>query len=88
MEVEAKRPFQFSCWNQGGSWAKAWLTSFYDLKTRLKAKKAYSEGLVMASNPQLQGIRHYHKVGVYPRWAKGHRPVVRVGSHLFYEGIR
>lgn len=88
LETEAKRPFQYSAWNGGGKWAKAWLRSYYGVKTRQRAVNAYSEALALASKPQYQGIRHYHARGVHPAWAKGRRPLVVLGNHAFYEGIR
>jgi len=43
----------------------------------------------MARVPELTPeTLHYHADWVTPYWTKGHQPVARVGSHVFYEGIR
>jgi spore germination cell wall hydrolase CwlJ-like protein len=43
----------------------------------------------MARVPELTPeVLHYHADWVTPYWAKGKQPVARVGSHIFYEGIR
>ncbi len=31
---------------------------------------------------------HYHADWVTPHWAHNQQPVTRIGSHIFYEGIR
>lgn len=38
----------------------------------------------------VKGATHYHSAVMTPRptWAKGHVPVVQVGGHSFYAGIR
>lgn len=33
------------------------------------------------------GSTHYHTVGIYPYWAKGHVPVTTCGRHVFYNDI-
>lgn len=34
------------------------------------------------------GARHYHTESISPVWAEGHKPVLKLGAHLFYSGIR
>lgn len=87
LEVEALRPKQYSCWNGGGKWAKAWLGKHYGVKTRQAALNALETAYKLASDPRFQGIRNYHTINVHPDWAMGHVPAFRVGSHLFYRGI-
>jgi uncharacterized protein YceK len=87
LQTEALRRKQYSCWNSQ-SWAKAWLGKHYGVKTRLATSKELETAFKMASEPRFQGIRHYHTVNVHPNWAVGHTPVFRIGSHLFYEGIK
>ncbi len=41
---------------------------------------------VRAPSRMLKGYRHYHTVGVSPRWSKG-KPYVTIGGHRFYRGI-
>ena len=34
--------------------------------------------------PVLDGALHYHAVYIKPSWARGDKPIVRIGQHLFY----
>lgn len=34
--------------------------------------------------PMLKGALHYHAVYIKPSWAKGKRPIARIGKHVFY----
>jgi N-acetylmuramoyl-L-alanine amidase len=35
--------------------------------------------------PTLAGALHYHAVYIKPSWARGHKPLARIGNHLFYQ---
>lgn len=84
MEIEALRPYQYSCWNDA-KWAKAWLDKHYSPKTRLGALNALKRGMVEAVN--YPGLRHYHTIDTRPKWAKGHTPAFILGGHKWYRGI-
>ena len=86
-EIEAKRPFQYSAWNGGGKWARAWLDRYYTPEARQRALIAWNEASKMAIKPEMQGIRHYHHIGVRPKWAVDHKPVLVIKDHAFYAGI-
>lgn len=92
LSTEALRPMQYSCWNKDRrgvrSWSRAWIARFYTEKQRGEAEKALEMGLKMALNPEYQGIRHYHTESVKPSWSIGKAPFRKVGSHLFYKGIK
>jgi len=34
--------------------------------------------------PTLAGALHYHAAYIKPSWARGNKPVARIGSHVFY----
>ncbi len=34
--------------------------------------------------PTLGGALHYHAVYIKPSWARGNKPVARIGNHVFY----
>jgi len=34
------------------------------------------------------GATHYHTTAIAPYWAEGHTPVVTIGNHAFYVGIK
>ena len=84
LERVVRQPYQFSALNDK-KWLFKWLRTHFDDKTRKRASKALSDAL---SKDGYSRIRHYHTVDVHPYWARGHKPVIREGSHLFYEGIR
>lgn len=35
--------------------------------------------------PTLKGATHYHAAYIRPSWARGNKPVARIGSHIFYK---
>lgn len=35
--------------------------------------------------PTLAGALHYHATYIKPRWARGNKPVARIGNHVFYK---
>ena len=85
LEAVCLAPRQFSCWNSQKE-AKRWLLKHYDSQTRGKAVKAYSNALMRSG--AYRGVRHYHTKGVMPKWAKGHKPALIIGEHVFYRGIK
>jgi spore germination cell wall hydrolase CwlJ-like protein len=34
--------------------------------------------------PRLEGVLHYHAAYLKPSWARGRKPMARIGKHLFY----
>lgn len=34
-----------------------------------------------------KGSRHYHTNTISPGWARGHKPVAAIGSHVFYNDV-
>jgi spore germination cell wall hydrolase CwlJ-like protein len=55
---------------RGPEWEKAW---------RVADAVYYRR-----SEPSLDGALLYHSVNVKPSWARGQKPVARIGRHLFY----
>lgn len=85
LEAVCLAPKQFSAWNDKKR-AKRWLLRHFDSQTRSRAITAYQMAII--ANEAYSGIRHYHAKGCSPYWAKGKKPALTVGSHMFYEGIR
>ena len=83
LEAVCKAPRQFSCWNSPKE-AKRWLRTYYTPKVRGEAVRAVKIAFLKPSKTK---FTHYHAIGCYPRWARGHKGV-RIGDHLFYRGIR
>jgi spore germination cell wall hydrolase CwlJ-like protein len=77
------QPKQFSCWN--GRAIKCSLAGNKKIKHR---EYALSLARVIVAKKKLKDItdkaNHYHAVGVHPRWARGIKPVVVLGRHIFY----
>ena len=71
---------QFSCWNDK-IWAKAWLDRFYTPEVRGRSVLALNKAL----QDPIRGINHYHSVKVKPYWAKGRKPSLIIGEHVFYK---
>lgn len=81
LETEALRPKQYSCWNGGGKWAKAWLGKHYTSQVRYQANKA----LAMALNDnRFPKLINYHTKNIKPYWAKTMKFEFMIGSHMFY----
>ena len=78
-EIEALRPFQYSCWNEGGKWAKAWLAKYYTPEARQRAMKAWYQAQEMDLP-----FTHYHTKNVRPYWVKSMKFMLQNGNHLFY----
>lgn len=55
---------------QGVAWREAWTV----------AKAVYYHRYT----PTLHGAVNYHSVYIRPSWARGRKPIARIGHHLFY----
>lgn len=34
------------------------------------------------------GSTHYHTVDVHPVWSRGHKPIIQIGRHLFFNSVK
>lgn len=84
------KPFQFSCWN-----AKDPNRALIE-KATISQLEAYGcvgpvlQALHTAGTDAdpTRGACHYHRRGITPpRWARGRKPDVEIGNHVFYVGI-
>ncbi len=89
MAYEAHRPWQFSGWNAGEvNREPARVVDFTSSSFRncmcatLEAVSEIENGI----DPTLKSL-HYHANYITPPWAKGHRPAVVIGRHLFYNTV-
>ena len=75
------QPKQFSYWNDKKPRTCREIPSKHAEYAKLLAR-------VIVAKKKLKDItdkaNHYHAVGVHPRWARGIKPVVVLGRHLFY----
>lgn len=79
-----QKPYQFSCWNRSDpSYLKLQAVTDKDrhFATALRiARRAVAGTLIDAT----VGASHYHADYVSPYWAKGQKPTVTIGRHIFY----
>jgi spore germination cell wall hydrolase CwlJ-like protein len=84
------KPQQFSCWNThdynydgvvGLSW---WDADCLEINRAVKQAFYWYR----SEHDITKGATHYHTKKVNPSWAKGHKPCVEIGNHLFYNDIR
>lgn len=83
LEGVVTKPKQFSAYNDR-QWLNRWLAKNYTPKVRQMAQKAIERALTMDNRPVWT---HYHTTDIMPYWSKG-RKGVRVGRHVFYQGIK
>ena len=86
--VACLKSTHFSCWNNARSNDANQLA----MMTADLSDPVYRQCLesvlraVRAPSRMLKGYRHYHTVGVSPRWSRG-KPYVTIGGHRFFRGI-
>ena len=73
---------QFSCWNDPLE-SKSRLSRVSGQTWQVASRAWYAS----ESTNKTFGATHYHNDKVLPKWARGKRPTVVIGHHLFYKGI-
>lgn len=80
-----KRPFQFSCWNPNDpNLPKMKAVTEEDKNFRISldiARRAVSGKLP----DHTFGATHYFASYVLPDWAKGRKPTITIGDHIFFD---
>lgn len=82
------KPKQFSCWNVGDPNRTLLMRDdisdpVFTVCLQVATKVAYGEW------PDLtRGSNHYHTLSVSPAWARGQKPTLRLGRHIFYQLAR
>ncbi|MFA5124132.1 cell wall hydrolase [Zavarzinia sp.] len=79
-----RAPWQFSCWNVGDPNRVALLALAPDAASLLPARTIADAALDGRAGDPTAGSDHYHARGTKPAWARGRRPLVTIGRHLFY----
>ncbi|PWR19160.1 cell wall hydrolase [Zavarzinia compransoris] len=80
-----RAPWQFSCWNLGDPNRGRIEALAADGAVLLPARTIADAALDGRLGDSTFGADHYHARGVLPAWARGRRPVVAIGRHLFYK---
>lgn len=85
LAASALRWLQFSAWNEGDpNRRKMARITLSDRGFRTCMRAA----LEAIDEPDpTHGSRHYHRRGAAPRWSRGKRPVLDIGSHVFFNDI-
>jgi len=81
------KPWQFSCWNENDPNRKV-IENVTEQETLFKLCKTVSERIALCHWPDLtNGANHYHSTSLdkTPQWAKGKKPIVTIGRHIFYK---
>lgn len=79
-----RAPWQFSCWNLKDP-NRARLDAFAaDAEVLKPARLIADAALDGRLGDPTAGADHYHARGVRPAWARGRRPLVTIGRHVFF----
>jgi N-acetylmuramoyl-L-alanine amidase len=82
-----QKPWQFSCWNVNDP-NRAKMLALSDEDPLFQACQEAARSAEAGEGPDwLKDCTHYHTASVSPNWAKGQKPVGRIGAHLFYRNI-
>lgn len=79
-----RAPWQFSCWNQGDPNRLQMTALGSDAAVLVPARVIADAALDGRLGDPTGGADHYHARGSHPAWARGRRPTVTIGRHLFY----
>ena len=88
VEEVCLKPFQFSTWNKNDP-------NLPKIKAVTESDPVFAECLFVAKyalaglfEDPTNGATHYHASGVTPNWAEGKAPVIEIGRHAFYRGVK
>ncbi|MEM9470072.1 MAG: cell wall hydrolase [Pseudomonadota bacterium] len=80
-----QKPYQFSCWNRSDPSYQRLIDvdeSNIHFATCLRIARRAVFGLLQDNT---KGATHYHADYVDPYWAKGEKPLMKIGAHIFYK---
>ncbi len=79
-----QKPYQFSCWNRSDpNFRKLQAVTDDNLYFATAVRIARRAVLGQLEDHTL-GATHYHADTIKPYWAKGQRPSIVIGNHIFY----
>lgn len=79
-----QKPYQFSCWNRSDpNFRKLQAVTEEDLYFATAVRIA-RRAVLDQIDDQTLGATHYHADTIKPYWAKGKRPSIIIGNHVFY----
>ncbi|MBM3467884.1 MAG: cell wall hydrolase [Alphaproteobacteria bacterium] len=81
------KPAQFSCWNEGDPNRHILLQKYIEDPIFQICQEVALKVIEQQWPDLTKGSDHYHaaKLKVYPPWARGRTPKVRIANHLFYQ---
>ncbi len=79
------KPYQFSCWNKNDPNLKR-IQEVTDKDIHFATcLRIARRAVIGALRDTTNGATHYHADYVSPYWAKGQKPVTRIGRHIFFK---
>lgn len=80
-----QKPYQFSCWNKDDPNLKR-ITEVDESNIYFATCKRIARRAVIGALRDITGgATHYHADYVDPYWAKGEKPITKIGRHIFYK---
>lgn len=80
-----QKPYQFSCWNKNDpSYTRLTTVQPSDIHFATALRIA-RRAVIGTLNDHTHGATHYHADYISPYWAKGEKPTVIIGAHIFYK---
>lgn len=81
------QPYQFSCWNEGDPNKEKILSVTTADKTFIVCLEVAGDLIGGKISDFLNGANHYYSDTMKepPYWAKGQKPVAKVGHHIFFK---
>ncbi len=80
-----QKPYQFSCWNRDDPNRKRVLEVDESNIYFVTCKRIAHRAVIGALRDITNGATHYHADYVLPYWAKGEKPVTKIGRHIFFK---
>lgn len=84
-EGVCRKPWQFSCWNLTDP-NRAKINSVTVKDATFRECLALAAATVNGTlTDNVAGATYYHTTAVSPAWARGVKPILRIGTHVFYQ---
>jgi N-acetylmuramoyl-L-alanine amidase len=83
-----QKPYQFSCWNKQDPNYKIISQMSLGQDPIFDMCHHMAKNIMKEEWPDVtKGSNHYHSqhMNPFPKWAQGKKPLVKIGSHLFYK---
>jgi spore germination cell wall hydrolase CwlJ-like protein len=82
------KKYQFSCWNRNDANFKQVHSVTLAIAAFRQCMEVVDQVLRDKAPDPTKGATHYHVHNILPVWAKGLKPCVRIGAHVFYNNVK